>query len=192
MTPGAASPRGFFMRGGAPTTQGHRRTVIADGTALGPTPESDSDSSLASGSPVPRRRTFAPALRGLRSLGACCAAPSMASLASYAGSRSTGDPSMSLQWLGGSESALTAAPVVNEKNRPSARGGRPVRSSNGSDLARIMPRRRRHTCRAGCRRCRQGSAPPRRATTAALPSRRRRTRWRGCGPGSPKCSSPGC
>jgi hypothetical protein len=33
--------------------------------------------------------------RGLRSLGACFAAPSMAALASYAGSRSTGDPSLS-------------------------------------------------------------------------------------------------
>jgi len=43
---------------------------------------------------VPRRRTFASAFHGRRSLDAACALPSMAPLAGNAGSRSTGDPSL--------------------------------------------------------------------------------------------------
>ena len=43
---------------------------------------------------MPRRRTFAAALLGLRSLDADFAMPSMASLVSNAGSRGTGSPSL--------------------------------------------------------------------------------------------------
>ena len=53
-----------------------------------------SEPNVASGSPVPRRRTFASAFHGRRSLDAACAPPSMAPLAGNAVSRSTGDPSL--------------------------------------------------------------------------------------------------
>jgi len=46
---------------------------------------------------VLRRRTLVPAIHGLHSLGPACASPSGAALVGYAGSRSTGDPS--LEWL---------------------------------------------------------------------------------------------
>ena len=48
----------------------------------------------ASGSPVPRRRTFASAIHGRRSLRAACAFALRASLTGEAVSRSTGDPSL--------------------------------------------------------------------------------------------------
>jgi len=43
---------------------------------------------------MPRRRTFAATLRGLRSLNADFAPPSRAALVSNAGSRGTGSPSL--------------------------------------------------------------------------------------------------
>ena len=48
----------------------------------------------ASGSPVPRRRTFATGILALRSLRAAIAFALRASLTGEAGSRSTGDPSL--------------------------------------------------------------------------------------------------
>ena len=66
-----------------------------------PTGIDEPRSNVASGLPAPRRRTFAPALRGLHSLGAACAPPSMAPLAGYAVSRGTGSPSQNAVLLEG-------------------------------------------------------------------------------------------
>jgi hypothetical protein len=52
------------------------------------------ESSVASGSPVPPRRTFAPGIHALRSLRAAIAFALRAALTGEAGSRSTGDPSL--------------------------------------------------------------------------------------------------
>ena len=76
--------------------------------------------------------------RGLRSLGACFASPSMAALASYAGSRSTGDPSLSAPGGVHHGVAVSLCRCV-PRHRPAARmaaptpagGARP--SENGQD-----------------------------------------------------------
>ena len=49
---------------------------------------------VASGSPMPRRRTFAEGIHALRSLRAAVAFALRAALTGEAGSRSTGDPSL--------------------------------------------------------------------------------------------------
>jgi hypothetical protein len=49
---------------------------------------------VASGSPMPRRRTFAEGIHALRSLRAAIAFALRAALTVEAGSRSTGDPSL--------------------------------------------------------------------------------------------------
>ena len=113
---------------------------------------SGTNSNVASGSPVPRRRTFAPAIHGLRSLDAACAPPSMAALAVNAGSRSTGDPSLATRrgelWSGAAEWCSTAGAndegVVGE-----------FMSAPADRFARL-PHRPRVECRASpsnCCRC---------------------------------------
>ena len=70
----------------------------ADRTTLRPATER-SGSNVASGSPMPRRRTFATGIHALRSLRAAIAFALRASLTGEAGSRSTGDPSLTASSL---------------------------------------------------------------------------------------------